>query len=633
MKKLRLIAASILASGLFLTSAMAAVDPSTVSTYATDPALPILGEPVTIYINVNNWNITDTATVTAYTGTVTTASDNNTGWRNVKADWSDVSIELDRENDSVFSLTIDDISDFYSIPAEEEALRIAFIARGTNAGSPSGQTSDLFIDVYSQAPTAQGQSSPTMAKDTELMRVDFNIAGSELATVLDTATIDTDVFVYTAMNSSMGDWQHEVTGWGEVDTNEALKCTKINDTIYTLWISPNVRDFYGLTSPIEVSKTVNLIVRNAAGVKGTDDVIIDLELQAPDVDVSSITDYKMYPEYPTQDDMVFLFFNVNADTAFYKPGGNISAYTGLITSESNDAIDGWQNVKNDWGVTTDTLTPINDSIFVYSIAPSVRESYAVGDTVADVYRIAFILRDSNEVKFFGGNLYFEIYGGEPTELSATQPAKPAEDGQAVYTFNINQSENTSVMDTIAGGMPTDSLYVYTWLATSSGEEYKLADWGDVSLQPLAVNDSIYRLFIMNDIRSYYSVEDTCERVYQTNFILKANIDGVQTSDIEVVVDTMDITCEDEVGFEQITKLEGVLVYPNPVNDVLYVQFDEAKSAKITFVNALGQLVFSQEIVNEQMISINVNEFANSNEILFYTIQSENKVLTQKLLVK
>jgi len=375
MKKLKLFTA-LLVSSVMSTIAMAAVDPGTVSMYATDPALPIIDEAVTIYVNVNNWDITDIDTVTAYLGTITTMSTDNTDdWKYVKnTDWSDISIVMTEENDSVFSLTIDDIATFFAVPDGEDVVRIPFIARGTKNAAVSGQTS---------------------------------------------------------------------------------------------------------------------------------------------------------------------------------------------------------------------------------------------------------------------NLYFEVYPSSPTTLVATQPTMLREDGKAVYTFNVNQSENTTVMDTIAGGVPADSLYVYTWLTTTSENTYELAGWSDVTLKPVVVNDSIYRLYIMDNIRSYYSVEDTCDRVYQTNFILKTNhLDGIQTSNIEIMTDTMDITCEeDETGIvSNLSELEGVSVYPNPVNDVLNIRFDEAQTATITIVNAVGQVVYAQSIVDETYVTIDVAAFARNQEILFYTIKTEDKILTQKLLV-
>ena len=53
MKTLRRFATGLLASILFASMAFSAIDPASVETIATDPAIPVIDQPVTIYVNLN----------------------------------------------------------------------------------------------------------------------------------------------------------------------------------------------------------------------------------------------------------------------------------------------------------------------------------------------------------------------------------------------------------------------------------------------------------------------------------------------------------------------------------------------------------------------------------------------------
>lgn len=57
-----------------------------------------------------------------------------------------------------------------------------------------------------------------------------------------------------------------------------------------------------------------------------------------------------------------------------------------------------------------------------------------------------------------------------------------------------------------------------------------------------------------------------------------------------------------------TDLEGFeyLIYPNPVKDILHLEFEQPIDSKICITNALGQLVHEQIISNDRDIQIDVS---------------------------
>ncbi len=94
-----------------------------------------------------------------------------------------------------------------------------------------------------------------------------------------------------------------------------------------------------------------------------------------------------------------------------------------------------------------------------------------------------------------------------------------------------------------------------------------------------------------------------------------------TDSASAVLNSIYICNQDSIG--------RFLVYPNPVFDKLFVSFPPTFSeAKISFYNALGQIVFEKSIQNtETSISmVNIN-----SGIYFYKIKCNSFVQTGKII--
>lgn len=574
-----------------------------VESVATDPAYPTMDAPITIYVNVNHWPELTANQFTAYTGLVTNKSDNSHGWTYVKnTDWNDVSLELQQVQDSIYALVIDDPKAFYGIPDGVDAYRITFIARGLVDGANAGQTEDLFLDVYGSEPNDLFSFQPANPTDKEMICVTWNInAPSDRNDLIG----NTDsLWVHTWLNNVSG----PATGSGAwPDNAEKYLCERVNDSILRWFIVPSVRDFYDF-KPWSYAESIGVLIRNKEGNAQTNDFTIPIQSER-DVDLSLVDPVLVYPEYPTVDDEIAIYVNTN-HWGFDTENGFTTAYTGLITAASNDITDSWQHVANtDWNDVSYSLEPINDSIAVFVI-PNIESMYGVNNSEEPVFRITFIARetskaDSSIVKQTE-NLYFEVYGGEPTELVATQPANPSEDDAIAYTFNI--SSDTTFANYIAAN-GNDSIYTYTWLNTDEGEGHEVTGWGDVStnslLKTIAVNDSVFRFFEMKSAREFYGLEDSCLHIVSTNLILRNAAGSSQTANIYVNVSQNNVDCTG-VGVEELQALSSIKVYPNPASNYITLSCDkELNNATIELYSTTGAKVYSntETITNNKCIDV------------------------------
>ena len=600
-----------------------------VESIATDPAYPTMDAPITIYVNVNHWPALSASQFTAYTGLVTNESDNSHGWTYVKnSDWNDVSLELQQVQDSIYALVIDDPKAFYGIQDGVETYRITFIARGLVDGANSGQTEDLFIDVYGSEPTSLFSYQPANPTDKEMICVTWNInaPGDRNDLVGNTDSL----WVHTWLNNLSG----PATGSGSwPDNAEKFLCERVNDSILRWFIVPSVREFYDF-KPWSYAESIGVLIRNKAGNAQTNDFTIPIQSER-DVDLSLVNPVLVYPEYPTINDEIAIYVNTN-HWGFDTENGFTTAYTGLITAASTDITDNWQHVANaSWNDVSYPLDQINDSIAVFVI-PNIESMYGVKNSEEPVFRITFIARetsktDSSIVKQTE-NIYFEVYGGEPTELVSTQPAKPSEDDAIAYTFNI--SSETALSDYVAEN-GNDSIYIYTWLNTDEGEGYEVTGWGDVStnnsLKTIAVNDSVFRFYVTKSVREFYGIEDSCLHILSTNLILRNAAGNTQTSNIYVDVTQNDVDCTG-VGVKELQALSSMKVYPNPASNYITLSCDqELENATIEIFSTTGAKVYSS---SETMLSnkcIDVSDFNSGVYVL--KVHTGSAILSSTIIVK
>jgi hypothetical protein len=636
MKKIKLIIFAFLFTGIVGINAFA--QPSPVNTILLDPAYPVVGMPVTIYINANHYNLTtDNGHLSAWTGLITSASsDLSSNWlHNPISNWSDTTIVMnhvsDVNNDSVFELDIPDIATFYTNVGSETVFRIAFIARGQLNHAVHNQSSGGdFFEVFAATPTAAQQSTPVSLSENSRIALDFNIRAASdqgIATYV-AANPGSTLYVHTGIHTNAGDWSHVITDWGV--NKPANTLITVSDSIYRLYINPNARVYYNLAPTEGGSDNLDVIVRNAAGTKQTEPYYPAIN-GTPLVDVTSITDYVTYPAYPTVNTPVYIYLNGN-HWGFHQ-GATLSAWTGLITSTSNDAFDDWKhNPISDWNNLSVKLTNINDSIRVFSVN-NIGTFYSVGADAETVFRMAFIARDSANGQVRTGapgggnyqtqNIYQDIYKEIPTNVTSVQPSAPDAGKPVVITVDLKASQNNggnSIKDY------TDTVYAYSGVeVNNTAWQHVIANWGvNTSKGRLyKVNDSVSRYFIFPSVRSFYGVTDK-EIVDTIDLVFRSISGSQQTEDIHIgLMDNTDTTTTPPVGINENPSSDiGISVFPNPVHDYLTFKFETPDNSTIEIYNVQGQKLYSESFNNLQsIVKVNVGEIYSESSVLIYRVST------------
>jgi hypothetical protein len=237
-----------------------------VNSVASDSIYPSMtADSITLYINILSPEVikgTDTidadSTVTLYTGLITLASgDYSSGWQHVaNSAWDDLSYEMTKENDSVFSYTIHDPATFYGVdPEVEPVFRVAFIARGTSNGSIDKQTNDLFVEVFDTVTMDIVRTIPEEPYSTDKLVMDFNTQACP-ALVGYTDTLYAHTGLYTTVSGT--DWHFIIAEWGVNDAKSRL--IQVSDSIYRFVEFPSIHQFYA-TGNAENIDSIALILR------------------------------------------------------------------------------------------------------------------------------------------------------------------------------------------------------------------------------------------------------------------------------------------------------------------------------------------------------------------------------------
>ena len=90
---------------------------------------------------------------------------------------------------------------------------------------------------------------------------------------------------------------------------------------------------------------------------------------------------------------------------------------------------------------------------------------------------------------------------------------------------------------------------------------------------------------------------------------------------------------DALGVDQLNANIFLNVYPNPSSDVASIVFDNQAAADVKIVNALGQVVYQENIQTTglQVVNVNVNDFQAG--IYHVIVSSDKQISSQKLIVQ
>lgn len=86
-----------------------------------------------------------------------------------------------------------------------------------------------------------------------------------------------------------------------------------------------------------------------------------------------------------------------------------------------------------------------------------------------------------------------------------------------------------------------------------------------------------------------------------------------------------------VGINELASITNATVYPNPVSDILTIQFNkEITDGLFMIYNALGELVYQTTVKNNQLLSINTSGFADG--VYYLSLRQKSGVYSQKVVV-
>jgi hypothetical protein len=107
------------------------------------------------------------------------------------------------------------------------------------------------------------------------------------------------------------------------------------------------------------------------------------------------------------------------------------------------------------------------------------------------------------------------------------------------------------------------------------------------------------------------------------FDLSVDEDSGETTDISFLFSTT-------VGLPETTKVETG-VYPNPVKDVMFIEFEKPMSGELTLLNVQGQIVARQNIDNTNRIQLSVSQLPEGIYVYRFTDHSGNPVSSGKVM--
>lgn len=125
----------------------------------TNPAFPSEDKPVTIFFDATKGSqglLNYTGDVYVHIGVLTNLSDpDNPGdWRYVKTDWgvNTASTKLERVDDNLYKITIQNIRSYFGIPSSEQVQKIAMVFRSSDSGKEGkGENeTDIFVELFGE---------------------------------------------------------------------------------------------------------------------------------------------------------------------------------------------------------------------------------------------------------------------------------------------------------------------------------------------------------------------------------------------------------------------------------------------------------------------------------------------------
>ena len=197
------------------------------------------------------------------------------------------------------------------------------------------------------------------------------------------------------------------------------------------------------------------------------------------------------------------------------------------------------------------------------------------------------------------------------------------DGDYDYTISLAGYEQTSGTITVAGAAVTEDVTMIV-PSTFYNVTFNISDNSGNPIESAVVNMTGYGEQT-TDVDGVTVYNDVSNGTF--NYTATATGYGEETG--EVTVADADATVNiviNPLGLNQIEKID-FNIYPNPSKGIFHVK--TKGTAQLTIINAVGQIIKTQEINGEATINL----ADNGAGIYFIRLQSENSIGTKRIIVE
>ncbi len=215
----------------------------------TDPVFPLQEGSVIITFDATKGNgtlMSYKGDVYAHTGVITSESNGNNDWLYVKSDWGENLPELkfnrNLPDSNSYSLTINNIRDFYGVPSDEEILKIAMVIRSDQPISQdnpdnfyvarNADGTDFHLDVYNQGLNVKYVGSldkdPLVPLNTEIPICIYSLDATSMTLNIDGSDVDQTTasdLMYALNTGDYGTGTHEIVAKATDGNNFAYDTT------------------------------------------------------------------------------------------------------------------------------------------------------------------------------------------------------------------------------------------------------------------------------------------------------------------------------------------------------------------------------------------------------------------------
>ncbi len=208
-----------------------------------NPVFPIHDGNITLTFNAELGNgelMNYEGDVYAHTGLITSESEGNNDWQHVISDWNvnEAKFKFTKTGDNLYELNINNIRQFYNVPASEEIYKIAMVVRAETPIDPdnpdeylvarNSDGTDMHLKVYNEGLNVKYEGrlnkDPLVPSNTLVPICIYSLDANEITLKIDGNTVSSTVSDNLMYSMSTGDYApgiHKIIAEATDGTNTA----------------------------------------------------------------------------------------------------------------------------------------------------------------------------------------------------------------------------------------------------------------------------------------------------------------------------------------------------------------------------------------------------------------------------